>query len=450
MTDLNYGLSSFDRDRGNFPKLPVVNMFVEQVPTEPTPVLQSRPGLENAGITMGSGPVEALLQIDGVLNGALFGISAGHLYQSGVDKGAINGTGPVSIAGFPNRVFACAGLSAWQFDGAALSAIAMPGGFNVLSLCVGSDRLIVIDSGTGKFYWSDVLSTTVDALSFATAENSPDNLKECLFLGDTLILFGSETVEQWPASSANPLLPFTPLVGRTFQVGIRGTGCATLFQNAFAWITNENQICVSDPTNVISTPSIDEKISQSATASLWTFRLEGIPFLAVTLDSRTYVFSASSSTWSEFQSYGHTNWIPQCFANGYFGSSIDGRIVRWSDDHADFGDILERRFRAGTPLTSGTAPLNNVILRTNPGQTPYLSGDYAEPTVELRTSRDGGMTWGIWHDRSLGESGHYKKNIMWRSLGRFGYPGILVEIRVTDPVPFRASGLVANEDFQTI
>jgi hypothetical protein len=444
---LQYATSTYDRDRGNFPELPVVNLFVEKTPIEESPALLSRPGLEATGTSMGAGPVKTLFQIDGVLDGSLFGISAGALYKSGVSIGAIAGTGPAVLAGFENLLFATQGTTLYKYNGASLTTVATPGSFDVLSLCIGTSRLIVIDKGTGKFFWSDVLTSTIDALSFATAENSPDKLKECLFIGDTLYLFGTETVEFWPANTSNPDLPYQPLVGRTYSVGIRDTGCATKFATSFAWITNHNQICVNDPQTVISDPGLDEKLAASSTAFLWTFYLDGTEYLAVTLDTKTYVFNKSTSTWSTFESYGRTNWIPRCYANGVFGSSVDGQLIQWSDTYSDFGDILERRFRAGLPITSGTTPLHQVILKTNTGQTTYLSGDYADPTVELRVSKDGGFEWKTWKQKSLGELGHYKKRVMWAALGLFGNPGILVEIRVTDPVPFRVSDLVANESY---
>lgn len=443
--ELQYGLSTFDRDRGNLPKLPVINMFVEEAPTETNPVLLSRPGLTTTSTTMGTGPVKQLYTVDGVLNGALFGISNGHLYSGSTDLGAIDGTGSASMAGLPGFVFACQGTSCWAYNGTTLSSVTMPGGFNVRSICTGTDRLIVIDDGTGHFYWSDVLTDTVESLNFATAENSPDNLLDCLFIGDTLFLLGSQTVEWWPASSADPNLPYQPLVGKTFQVGTRATGCCVEFATTLAWITNHNQICVGDPQNIISTPSIDEKIANSASARLWKFYLDGVAFLAVTLDAETHVFSKHSSQWSVFESYGKTNWIPQCYADGNFGSSVDGTISKWSTDYQDFGGLLERRFRAGQGIIAGTVGINSLVLKTNPGQTPFLSGDYLEPRVELRTSKDGGFTWSNWRTKSLGVQGAYRKLIRWLGLGFFGYPGILVEVRVTDPVPFRVSGMSVND-----
>lgn len=449
MPKLQFGTSNIDRDRGNLPELPVINMFVEQYPTEDNVVLQSRPGLANTGTSMGVGPVKRLFQIDGVLSGAMYGVSDNKLYEGSTNRGTINGTGVAYIAGFENRLFVTQGQSVYHWDGATLAAIATPGSVDISALCVGTSRLIVVSKDTGRFYWSNVLSETIDALSFATAENSPDKVKDCLFIADTLLLFGTETVEHWPANSSNPDLPFQPLVGRTFQIGIRGTGCATTFATTFAWITNHNQICVGDPQTVISNSSLDEKLAASTTASLWTFYLDGIEFLACRLDSQTWVFNKASSQWSRFESAG-ANWIPQCYVNNVFGSSADGALIAWTATHEDFGGVMERRFRAGMSITDGTIPVYQLTLKTATGRTPYTTGSYTNPDIELRRSKDGGETWSSWRTRPMGTQNQFRRNIRWTSLGFFGNPGILVEVRVQGSVPFRVSDMTVNESYASI
>lgn len=449
MPELFFGTSHYDRDRGNFVATPVVNMFAEAVPVEGRVVLQSRPGLENSGTSMGAGPVKALFKNDGVLSGALYGISNNSLYEGATLRGAINGTGPAKIDGYENKLFATAGDQLWGWDGVTLSVVATPNSFQTLDLCIGASRLVVIEKNSGRFWWSDALTSTIDAISFATAENSPDRLKACLYVGDVLVLFGSKTVEFWPITQDGSA-PFQPLVGRTYAVGIKDTGCATPISSTFAWITNHNQVCIADPENILSYPDLEAKIEASATSSLWTFRLEGVEYLAVRLDDETHVWSSRSKQWSLFESYGQTNWIPQCYAADYFGSAVDGRLVQWSDGHEDFDDIMERKFRAGLVIEGGAVPLNNISIRTNPGQTPFLSGDYADPTVELRLSRDGGNVFGDWKGRSLGVQGSYRPRVQWRSLGLFSQPGLVAEFRVTDPVPFRVANVVANERYGSI
>ena len=444
---LSFGTNASERARGDLPALPVINLFAEQAPTEETGIaLQSRPGLTDRVVDMGAGPVAALFKGDGVLDGALYGVSAGSLYREGVSLGAVNGSGPFFMAGFEDYLFAAGGGSIWGYDGATLAALTFPDSANVNKVVVGASRLVAIRADTEKFYWSDVLSTTIDALSFATAEQQPDRLKDILFWSDALILFGSETVEFWP-NTADPDLPFQVLEGRTFRKGIKGTGCATLFGPSFAWVSDTNQVCLENPDQVVSGPGLEANIEASTSVRLWTFQLEGTEFLALTLDEETWVYSYRSRLWSQFESDMADNWIPQCFDGGVFGSSIDGATMAWGSDWEDLGGTLERRFRAGAPFDAGGVILSSVSLRINPGGTGYLTGTYLNPTIEMRSSRDAGRTWGNWRTANLGEQGNYRKRVQWTACGMASRPGVLLEFRISDPVEFRCSDVLVNQGF---
>jgi hypothetical protein len=447
MARMQFGLSAFERARGDLPELPVINMFAEEAPTEETGVvLQSRPGLSDRSADMGAGPVQALFKGDGVLTGGLYGVSGASLYSGATLIGAVDGTGPFSMAGYEDSLLIAGGGSLWGYNGATLAAVAFPDAANVSKVLVGASRAICIRADTEKFYWSDVLSTTIDALSFATAESQPDRLKDALFIDDILILFGSETVEFWP-NTGDADLPFQPLEGRVFERGIKATGCATEFGATFAWVTNDNQVCMSDPDNIISRPGLEALIEASATVRLQTFQMEGTEFLWLRIDAGDWVFSARSKLWSEFASYGSNNWLPACFAGGVFGSSQDGKTLAWGSGHLDMGGVLERRFRAGFPLNAGGVMVNNILLRCNVGVTGYLTGDYADPVVEMRRSLDASKTWGSWRSASLGAQGQYRTKVQWTACGMAGQPGWLSEFRVTDPVPLRVSDVRINEIF---
>lgn len=446
MPRLQFGISAFERERGNLPGLPVVNMFAEQAPTEEGGViLQSRPGLE-VFFTTGDEPITAAFVGDSVLGSSGFFVSGVDLYSGSDFCGTMDGDGPFSICGYQALIFVAGGGQLWGFNGVTLAAIAFPDSANVLKVVMGASRAICIRADTEKFYWSDPLSDTIDALSFATAESQPDRLRDMLFIDDVLILFGAETVEFWP-NTGDADLPFQPLEGRVFERGIKGTGCAVQYNSSFAWVTNTNNICLSDPENIISPPWLQAKIESSTDVSLWTFFLEGTEYLALRLDAETWVFSSGSTMWSEMQSYGETNWLAGCYAGGLFGSAVNGDVYRWTSGHADFGGVMERRFRAGVPLNSGCVTVDNLILRANPGNTPYLTGDYIEPVVEMRTSRDVGTTFGNWRSRSLGEQGDYRKKLQWTGCGMFGQPGFVAEFRVTDPIDLRVSDVLINEPY---
>lgn len=444
---LPFGLSSYKRAEGDMPALPVVNMFAEEAPTEETGVvLQSRPGLEDRASDMGAGPVAGLYRADGVLGGGLFGISGGRLYSEGALIGTIDGDGPVSWGGYENTLFVTAGAGLWGYDGSTLAEIAFPDDAPVAAVTVGASRLIVIRKDTQQFYWSTPLDDTIGGQAFASAEDSPDRLRDLLFVDDTLILFGAETVEFWPNTQSADL-PFQPLQGRVIERGIISTGACSTFGPSFAWVTNYGEVCIQSEQNIISNPGLQARINASASVGLFNFVLDGVEFLALRLDTETQVYSSRSGTWTEFESYGLPNWRAQCAAGDVFGSSTDGVTMTWGDGLEDMGGVLERRFRAGAPINSAGFNVNNLILRTSPGRTPYLTGDYRAPIVEMRVSRDAGQTWGGWKPRALGEQGNYRKKVQWRALGMASQPGFLCEFRCSDPVIFRASDVLINEPY---
>jgi hypothetical protein len=419
-------------------------MFAEDAPTEEGGiVLQSRAGLADRSVNMGAGPVQALFRSDGVLSGDLFGVSGGALYEGSTLVYALSGVGTASIAGYESHIFANAGGNVVQWDGVSASTVTIPDLANVRKVLVGASRLIVIRDDTEQFYWSDPLTATIDGLAFASAENQPDRLKDALFIDDVLILFGSQTTEFWP-NTGDATAPFQPLEGRVFECGIKATGCATGFGSTFAWVTNRNEVCVSDPGSVISHPGLNAKIEASAAVSLWAFVLDGVELLALSLDEETWVYSARSQEWSQFDSYGETNWIARCWADGVFGS-VDGKTLAWGSDEIE-GELV-RLFRAGAPVNSGGFTVDNLSLRTNPGGTAYLSGNFTPMTVELRLSRDNGKTWGAWKARSLGAQGEYRQLVQWRGLGMASRPSLLCEFRVSDPGPFAVSDVRINEGF---
>lgn len=445
MPQVQFGLSSYERADGDLPGLPVINMYAEQAPTEDRGVmLQSRPGLGDREADMGAGPVQQLFLRDLVLSSALYGVSGGYLYEGTTQIGAVDGSGFCSMAGNEIGLMATAGETLYFYDGATLNAVAFPDAADVAHVTVGGSRYWLVRKDTGKIYWTDALESDVDALDFATAESLPDRALQTLWVDGGLIIFGSESVEFWQ-QTGNANLPITPLINMVLEKGLKATGCATTYGPTFAFVTSDNQVAMQNEQNIISNPGLEARIAASTECSLWTFLLGGIEFLALRIDTETHVWNQRSGTWSEFQSYGQPNWIPQCYAAGVFGSAIDGRTMEWTEAHEDLGGVLERRFRGGFALNSGGIIIANVQVRCNVGQTPFLAGEYLEPTIEMRLSRDAGQTWGSWRGVSLGQQGNYRTKVQWRHCGMASQPGFLGEFRVTDPVPLRVSDCLINE-----
>jgi hypothetical protein len=457
MSDLAFGTSAYSRTRGSLPELPLINLFVEASPvSEKGVVLQGRPGLVAHGDPIGEGPIRALYHADGVVGGQTVTISGDEVYIGETLLDTIEGSGPVSFAASEDELLINAGGPIYRTDGLALTTVTFPDDADVSRLVDLAGYFIAIRKDTQQLYFSAVLDgTSWDALDYTSAENEPDPLRDALVANDTLILFGSQTVE-FHTKTGNPDAPFAPIEGRVFPKGVVGTGCAVKFDNGAAWIGSVGPVIPGIPPSLrvytigniaegISEPGIEERLTASSTWALWAFTFEGHEFLCVRLDSGTWLYDAQTKQWCEFASYGRGNWRVRCAVGGLFGDDETGQLWTLGPGYVDDGGPLEARFRAGVPMTGGAVIADNIRVSANVGETPDLTGYTAEPTVEMRTSRDAGRTWAGWRSVGLGAQGKYRTRVEWRRCGMFDDPGLLAEFRITDPVPRRFSAVSVNE-----
>lgn len=437
MAALDYGKGAYTRSRGNLPELPVINMFVEQSGADGI-VMQSHKALLEVA-EVGSGPVRAVLQKDGVFGGDRFVISGSGLYRNSTLIGTVDGAGVAYIVASDSEVVCGRGQTAYSYNGTNYQAIAFPDGANVVTVAYTAGYWIFIREDTGKWYFSAVGNArSIDALDFATAENEPDRLLDVAVIDGVLIFAGPNSIEFW-GGTGNADLPYTPIQQRVFEQGVIATGCLQVVDNTFFWIgldgiTYRN----GEVPKAVSDDGIVERSRASTTHRLFLVEDERHKFLAQRHDTNTMLYDVTTGEWSERQSYGRPNWR----AGPGLGDDETGKI--WSlSGYVDAGGVFERRFRAGSRL-EGVAVINNLRLTAEVGTTGYLTGTYVEPLIEMRDSRDAGNTWSDWEAVSLGAQGAYRERVEWRALGMFDDPGMLFEFRMTAPTSFRLSAVEAN------
>lgn len=449
MADLPLYTSTIRRSRGSLPNLPLVNMFSESAVTEPRQfTLQSFPGLTATGTQLGDGPVAALLLKDGVVSGALVGVSAAELYVGGASVGSITGTGSTSIAGNEIGVIATSGLDSVFWSGSAFSTIDFPDDASVRKVFEQGGRFLFLRDASQAWYWTepyaDMLDgsghVTVDALNFASAESEPDQLLDGLAIEDTIVLGGTATIEFW-TKTGDAEIPYVPIQGRIFQKGVRATGCMAVFDNSFAWVGPNNIVYrAGNIPERISEPGHEELIAASTSCRVDSYFFEGHEFLKIKLDSLTIEYDAQTRQWNERRTGIAAFRGGPVTAGPLFGSNVDGSVYELSG-REDLDGYQERSFCVHLPIQGGTLPIDNLLLRTNPGDSEDLDFD---PRIEMFQSYDGGRTFDAALPTELGQQAEYRREVEWRALGFADAPGFFAKFRVTDPVDLRVSGVSIN------
>jgi hypothetical protein len=443
----------YHRANGNLPPFELVNMLAEETPSVKGGVsLLSFPGLTTS-TTVGTGPILGIYRKDDLFSGAKFVVSTdGHLYKDGSNLGTIDGSGPVWWASSDVELVVGRGAHAYSYNGTALAQISFPDSANVQWGTFLAGLFIFARAGSRKFYWSAVLDArTIDPVDFASAESSASYILQSLAIGDVLYHGCKDEIEAW-YPTGDGTLPFLRITQRTAPRGIASAGSMIEYDNALHFIGNDHTVYrMQDVPTPISNAGIDEKITASTTFALWKYKLESHPILMVRIDNYSYGYDISTGgQWHERRTTLVSNWAAQCAiqqsdGSPMFGSATGNELLVHSG-WAEGASELYREFTAAIPLTRST-PLDAVELDCNAGASTDLT---INPVIMMRRSRDAGNTWSDWADTALGSAGvggtgQYRVRAKWRRLGMFDAPGALLHFRVTDAVPFRVSGAIADE-----
>lgn len=173
-----------------------------------------------------------------------FVVSGDKLYEldsvgTATERGTLNTTsGNVTIAENTTQMAICDGTNIYIFTYAtnafATAASGLPATCGQVSYIDG--YFITNEVGTGRFYISSLEDgLTWDALDFATAESSPDELLALTNMNGNLFLIGSKTFEIWSNVGASAF-PFQRINGAVGDVGIMSPYTLTEIDNALMFV----------------------------------------------------------------------------------------------------------------------------------------------------------------------------------------------------------------------
>ncbi len=313
-----------------------------------------------------------------------------------------------------------------------------------ISVTVLDGYAVFAQEDSAEFFISAINdATTYDALDFATAETSPDNIVALRRSQNYLWIFGERSIELWQNLGGEDF-PLARNSGLYIERGCAaGFSVAAGFGRVF-WLGDD--LCVYTNQNLepvrISTHPIEQEISGYADieeAIGWTYEQEGHQFYVLTFpDTRvTWVFDLKSGAWHERESTGYPGW--RCrYGTAFAGTTMAGDALNgtiWRIDAAVYDEGGEEiiRLASGTVVSAeGRRVFHRAMeieMETGVG---LVTGQGSDPQILMEFSDDSGRTWSNSRQVTIGAIGQFETRARFTRLGSARFR--VYRMRMSDPV----------------
>ncbi len=441
---LPYGIQTVKR--ADIPRIKLANLYVEKQESVPgNVILMPRPALVFNN-TLGAGPNRGIACQDGSLNNDIFTVSGGTLYNNLSAIGSIGGTGNVAMSFADNSLLIANGVELYRTDGALVTQIAFPDGAGVQDVSYLGGYALAARAGSRRIYFT-LDTTTWDGLDFVSAELSTGAIVGFSIVSGQLWVFCTDHTELFYLTGDSDA-PIVSAQVRSFDKGALTRESITKLDNTVFWVGHDGIVYRGGDTPIrVSDHGIEERIAESNAADIaaMSYPWNGHLFYVLHLTNGTVCYDPATQQWHELESYGRTRWRA-------VNAILFGRTVVTGDDENGTQWLLQDGLYTddGTPISriftlqiNDNTFVDNLAFDCSVGQV----ADQNSPAglIELRTSRDGGETWGNWKQASLGKLGHARTYARWRRLGLVDEGNMLIQVRITDPVASRISYCRVNE-----
>jgi hypothetical protein len=283
-----------------------------------------------------------------------------------------------------------------------------------------------------------------NALDFVEAESFTDNIVGLIASIGQFYVLGEQSTEVFRISATSTAFPFARAGASVIERGLFSQFLVTEAQSA-VWMIGGD----SDETRAVfmlqgaqhqkvSTDGIDYILNTISKADFdkgfsWSYGNNGHYFIGWTFPSTSIVFDTTTKRWHERQSNG-LGWSPQTIDkinSDLLVGGLSGEIGRLSADiYTEYGATIHDRISTQPFRGQGAFAIQQMELTCQAG---VGNADSANPTIQIRTSRDNGVMWTQSLARDLGAIGERQKRQIWRNLGRFD-DTVVLEVSVNEPV----------------
>lgn len=444
----------------------MVNMFPEITQEgKESGFLNRAPGLRRVA-TIGSGPIRGLW----TYGGSLYVVSGANAYRvnsswSATLLGNVVNTGPVSMADNGTQLFIAANGPGYIYN-------ASTGVFNPITdgdfpgaVTVGYiDGYFVFNEPQSQRLWITSLldGTSIDALDFASAEGSPDDIVCVMVDHREIWVFGTNSVEVWyDAGTAD--FPLQRIQGAFNEIGCAAPYSVAKLDNGLFWLGSDARgfgivYRANGYTGQrVSTHAVEWHIQQYGDLSDaigYTYQQDGHSFYVLVFPSAntTWVYDVATNAWHERAGFDngvfvrHRGNCQSVFNNEVLvGDYQNGNLYALDLDIFEDNGQVQRWLRSWRALPPGANNLarsvHHALQVDCEAGVGLNTGQGSDPQMMLRWSDDGGHTWSNEHWVSMGRTGQYGRRAIWRRLGMtMKLRDRVYEISGTDPVKIEIMG----------
>lgn len=402
--------------------------------------LYPTPGLVSFFTPPDSGPSRGKY----VINGRLFHVSAGNVYEIGVAGTALrtyaasitNDAQPVSFAGGPNQLLIASGGNAYVIDLTLNTLTLVPAGTltNVSMVAYLDGFFIALIKNSNQIFASTLLdATSWPGLSTTKVSVFTDNVISIYADHRELIVAGPRASQVY-YNSGNFPFPLDIIPGAFLEQGIVAQFSIVKIDNSVFWLGADergsgmawraqgyNPVRISNHAVEFAWQGyarIDDVVA-------YAYQDQGHSFYVLSFPTaqKTWVYDVATGMWHERGFWNTQTGTFNAHRGQYhtfaFGKHLvsgpkNGIIYQMSINiFNDFGNSI-RRVRRAPHISSEQEWIFHSQLQVD-AETGLGSGT---PQFMLRWSDDGGHTWSNEYTASLGAPGQYKFRAIWRRLGR--------------------------------
>jgi hypothetical protein len=306
------------------------------------------------------------------------------------------------------------------------------------------DGYIVYLIADGRFFLSSLNeASTIDALDFATAEQSADQGVALWSWGAYLLIFGSNTIEPWKNTGAADF-PFEPMP-TVIPRGCIGKWTIANLDNSVVFVGDDGIVYRLNgfQPERISNHEVERLIkteSDPSTIEAQSWSKDGHALYELKGTDWSKVYDANTRQWHDRESYGQDTWRHNNAFSAWnkviVGDKLTGNLY--------YMDSTANTEAGGTQISKMRFPTLNIFpnggifdalhldFLTGQGVTSTTAQGY-DPILMVNVSKDGGNTFPIARHVKTGKRGHFGR-VTTRRLGSLGPQGAVIEISMSDPV----------------